>query len=61
LKLSLPAGEVGVPQLVELIPKGARKAIGRGFVIRRGDVEIEFGPDFDEEALGRVLRVAGTC
>lgn len=64
LKLSLSRGEIEMgtsARLVELVPNAVPRASNRGFVVRKGDFEIEFGSDFDEEALGRVLRVAGAC
>ena len=51
--------EVSAPmRLVELV---AAPTSGRGLVVRAGRCEVEVGPDFDEETLLRVLRVALEC
>ena len=48
-------------RLVELVPEVQSEAGGGGFLVRTGDVEIELGADFDEVALGRLLRVVRAC
>jgi len=47
--------------LVELVPEVQNVTGSSGFLVRTGDVEIELGADFDEAALGRLLRVVGAC
>lgn len=48
-------------RLVELVPEVQSEGGGGGFLVRTGDVEIELGADFDEAALGRLLRVVRAC
>jgi hypothetical protein len=46
---------------VELVPEVQSEAGGGSFLVRTGDVEIKLGADFDEVALGRLLRVVRAC
>lgn len=50
-----------VVQLVELVPEAERGSHEPGFVVRSGGIEIEVGPEFDEGALLRLLRVVRAC
>lgn len=46
--------------MVELVPEPESEG-GGGFLVRTGDVEIELDADFDEAALGRLIRVVRAC
>ena len=64
LSLRGPKGGLKPPvpvRLVELVPEVQNVTGSSGFLVRTGDVEIELGADFDEAALGRLLRVVGAC
>lgn len=46
-------------QLVELVP--ATNAAGSRYVLRVGSASVEFGDNFDDATLRRVIAVLGSC
>ena len=51
---------VAKPRLIELVPTSFPKASGR-YVVRVDEAAIEFGDDFHDEKLARVVRVLRAC
>ncbi len=48
------------PRLVELVPALASRSAAR-YLVRVGEYAVEFGDDFDEATLVRLVRALGTC
>lgn len=64
LSLRGPNGRLKPPvpvRMVELVPEVQSEGGGCSFLVRTGDIEIELDADFDEAALGRLLRVVRAC
>ncbi len=51
---------VAKPRLIELVPTSSPKGAGR-YVVRVGEAAIEFGDDFHDETLARVVCVLRAC
>ena len=49
-------------QVIELVPVASRTAVARvPFVVRVAGAELEVGADFDDESLGRLVRLRKSC
>jgi hypothetical protein len=48
------------PRLLELVPAPASRSAAR-YLVRVGEYAVEFGDDFDEATLVRLVRALGTC
>lgn len=60
VNLGLGASSRVKPRLIELVPTTAPVVAAR-YVVRVGDTAIEFGDDFHDETLARVVRVLRAC
>ena len=49
------------PRLVELVPHPAPTPRAARYVVRRGELAVELGEDFDEDVLFRLLQVVAAC
>jgi transposase-like protein len=49
-------------QVIELVPVASRTAVARApFIIRVAGAELEVGANFDDESLGRLVRLLKSC
>jgi hypothetical protein len=62
INLSRPTSEREVQplRLVELVPAASERSDAR-YIVRVRDLAIELGPDFDDEALVRLVRALRSC
>jgi hypothetical protein len=49
------------PRLVELVPRPEPTPRAARYVVRRGELAVEVGEDFDEDVLFRLLQVVAAC
>ena len=48
-------------RMVELVPSDAAEGAAPRYVVRFGDMALELGDDFNDEAVGRLVRVLKAC